>query len=57
MLCALASAAFQTRVGLRPSALNERDKDGRPVKIDSRHAYGATRNLVKRFWSDHRTAT
>jgi len=57
LLGPLASTAFQTMVGLRPSALNDRDSDGRPVKIDSCHAYGATRDLVKRLWPDHHTPT
>jgi hypothetical protein len=53
ILAPLASAAFQTMVGLRPASLDNRDANGRPVKIDSCYAYGASRELVKRLWPEH----
>lgn len=43
----VATAAYQTTVGVRPSSLNQRGDDGKPLKIDSCHAYGASRALVK----------
>ncbi|WP_026045464.1 DUF2889 domain-containing protein [Burkholderia stagnalis] len=49
----LASAAFQTMVDVRPSSLDNRDGSGKPVKIDSCYAYGASRDLVKALWPDH----
>ncbi|MDS0857155.1 DUF2889 domain-containing protein [Burkholderia pseudomultivorans] len=53
----VATVAYQTMVGIRPSSLNVRDGDGKPVKIDSCHAYGASRELVKRLWPEyHRPA-
>lgn len=53
----VATAAYQTMVGIRPSSLNVRDGDGKPVKIDSCYAYGASRDLVKRLWPEyHRPA-
>jgi hypothetical protein len=53
LLGPLATTAFQTMVGFRLSSLDQRDSDGKPVKIDSCHAYGATRDLVKTLWPEH----
>lgn len=53
ILTPLATAAYQTMVGFRPSSLNEYDSNGKPVKIDSCYAYGASRDLVKRLWPEH----
>ncbi|MBU9455811.1 DUF2889 domain-containing protein [Burkholderia multivorans] len=53
ILTPLATAAYQTMVGFRPSSLNEYDSDGKPVKIDRCYAYGASRDLVKRLWPEH----
>ena len=50
LLGPLASTAFQTMVTERPSALEERDESGKPRKIDSCHAYGASRDLVRTLW-------
>ena len=50
LLGPLASAAFQTMVTERPPTLDERDASGKPRKIDSCHAYGASRDLVKTLW-------
>lgn len=49
----LASAAFQTMVDVRPSSLDKRDSSGKPVKIDTCFAYGASRDLVKTLWPEH----
>ncbi|SAL28002.1 hypothetical protein AWB70_01661 [Caballeronia cordobensis] len=53
LLGPLASAAFQTMVTERPSALEARDDQGKPRKIDSCHAYGASRDLVKTLWPEY----
>jgi hypothetical protein len=53
LLGPLATTAFQTMVAERPSALEQRDSEGKPVKIDSCHAYGATRGLVRALWPDY----
>lgn len=52
ILTPLATAAFQTMSRYRTAAPDRRDADGRPVKIDSCHAYGASRALVKQFWPE-----
>ncbi|WP_175916653.1 MULTISPECIES: DUF2889 domain-containing protein [unclassified Burkholderia] len=49
----VATAAYQTTVGARPSSLNSRGDDGKPLKIDSCHAYGASRDLVKSLWPEY----
>jgi hypothetical protein len=53
LLGPLASTAFQTMVTERPSALDERDDCGKPRKIDSCHAYGASRDLVRTLWPEY----
>jgi hypothetical protein len=53
LLTPLATTAIQAMVGLRTSTLEQRDNDGKPVKIDSCHAYSATRGLVKRHWPEY----
>ena len=53
LLAPLASVAYQTMTVRRMHLLNERDAEGRPVKIDSCHAYGASRSLVERLWPEH----
>jgi hypothetical protein len=53
VLAPLASAAYQTMTGIRPAMLENRESNGRPVKIDSCYAYGASRDLVKRLWPEH----
>jgi len=50
MMAPLASAAFQTMYSVRTSGVNEVDAQGRPRKIDSCHAYGASRELVRMNW-------
>lgn len=55
LLGPLASAAYQTMVTERPSRFSERDEQGKPRKIDSCHAYGASRELVKALWPDYHT--
>ena len=49
----MASAAYQTMTALRRHLLDARDAEGRPAKIDSCYAYGASRDLVKRWWPEH----
>ena len=53
----VATAAYQTMVGVRPSSLNYRDDNGKPLKIDSCYAYGAPRDLVKRLWPEYHQPT
>ncbi|SOE55066.1 Protein of unknown function [Caballeronia arationis] len=53
LLGPLASTAYQTMVTERPSALDERDVRGKPRKVDSCHAYGASRELVKTLWPEY----
>jgi hypothetical protein len=53
----MASAAYQTLTAVRSHLVDQRDAEGRPVKIDSCHAYGASRALVERIWpAYHRSA-
>lgn len=57
MMIPLASAAFQTAYSVGPSRVGERDASGRPRKIDSCYAYGASRDLVALQWpAFHRPA-
>ena len=53
MLVSLASAAVQTMYSV--STLNRHDvnADGRPSKIDSCYAYGASSELVLKYWPNH----
>ncbi|HHX4174578.1 TPA: DUF2889 domain-containing protein, partial [Burkholderia contaminans] len=53
LLGPIATTAYQTMVGMRKSSLEARDSDGKPLKIDSCHAYGASRDLVKRLWPEY----
>jgi len=46
----LASAAYQTIYSVRPFDGSEAAVDGRPRKIDSCYAYGASRELVLSYW-------
>ncbi|MGC4250594.1 MAG: DUF2889 domain-containing protein [Sphingobium sp.] len=52
ILTPLASAAFQTMTGMNGPMPDIRDANGRPTKIDSCHAYGASRELVKQLWPE-----
>lgn len=58
LLIPLASAAMQSMTSLRSQEdLEARDPDGRPRKIDSCYAYGASRELVLQRWpSFHKPA-
>nr|WP_175803085.1 DUF2889 domain-containing protein [Burkholderia anthina] len=49
----VATTAYQTMVGVRSSPLNDRNSEGKPLKIDSCYAYGASRDLVKHLWPEH----
>lgn len=58
ILAPLATAAWQTMTVQRRHLLDARDSNGKPVKIDSCYAYGASRELVQHLWPDfHRPAT
>lgn len=46
----LASAAFQTIFSVRQRVGDDVDANGRPRKIDSCYAYGASRELVRLHW-------
>jgi len=53
ILVPLASAAYQTMTQFRQHLLHATDASGRPAKIDSCYAYGASRALVRHFWPEH----
>lgn len=53
LLGPIATTAYQTMVGMRKSSLEALDSEGKPLKIDSCHAYGASRGLVKRLWPEY----
>lgn len=59
MLIPLATAAFQSMHTVRmQQQRDELDAQGRPRKIDSCYAYGASRELVKQLWPEfHRPPT
>jgi hypothetical protein len=50
LLIPLATAAYQTMVGVRTSRPDVVNRMGRPVKIDSCYAYASHREVVKRRW-------
>ena len=50
LLIPLATAAYQTMVGVRANRPDVVNFAGRPVKIDSCYAYASQRDLVKRRW-------
>jgi len=50
LLIPLATAAYQTLVGVRNSRPDVVDRLGRPVKIDSCYAYASQRDVVRRRW-------
>jgi hypothetical protein len=50
MLIPLASAAYQAMHSVRLHQVNDVDASGRPLKIDSCYAYGASRELVLQRW-------
>ena len=56
VLVPLASAAYQTMTRFRTHLLHATDASGKPAKIDSCYAYGASRALVKHFWPEHQRA-
>ncbi|MFO1323642.1 MAG: DUF2889 domain-containing protein [Burkholderiales bacterium] len=53
LLIPLATAAYQTLSTLRVSRPDVVNRVGKPVKIDSCYAYGATRELVRERWPAH----
>jgi hypothetical protein len=54
MMVVLASAAYQTMFSLSTRNVDDVDKNGRPRKIDSCYAYGASRELVLKYWPEFR---
>jgi|SRR5690606_5417302 len=50
LMIPLASAAYQTLYSLQTSQVSAMDARGKPSKIDSCYAYGASRELVKMHW-------
>lgn len=54
ILIPLATAAIQSVIPFRAQTLvDERDASGKPRKIDSCHAYGASRELVREHWPEY----
>ncbi|WP_326536618.1 DUF2889 domain-containing protein [Pseudorhodoferax sp.] len=54
LMTVVASAAYQTMFSVRSTRdLPDLDASGRPRKIDSCFAYGASRELVQRLWPEH----
>lgn len=56
MLVALASAAYQAIYSVGTGDRDQVDANGRPRKIDSCYAYGASRELVLRYWPEFHRA-
>lgn len=52
LLIPMATAAIQSLSPVRNAGPDKLDASGRPVKIDSCFAYGATSDVVKRRWPD-----
>lgn len=58
LLIPMATTAFQSLSQVNRGRAERVDANGRPLKIDSCYAYGATRELVRVQWPQfHRTAT
>ncbi|SIT41748.1 conserved hypothetical protein [Paraburkholderia piptadeniae] len=53
LLGPLATTALQTIYGLRKSRLDQRDGEGKPIKLDSCHAFSSERELVRRLWPEY----
>jgi hypothetical protein len=53
LLVPLATTAFQTLAPLRHSRPPRLDANGRPLQIDSCHAYSSKREVVMRRWPQH----
>jgi hypothetical protein len=53
LLGPLASTAYQTLTVRRINQFDTRDTEGRPNKIDSCHAYSASRDLVRQHWPEY----
>lgn len=57
LMVVVATAAYQTLFSVRTREAGDVDAQGRPGKIDSCYAYGASRELVLRYWPEfHRPA-
>jgi hypothetical protein len=53
LLMPLATVAFQTLSPVRQAQPLRRDATGRPLKIDSCYAYGASEALVREHWPEY----
>lgn len=53
LLAQMATVAFQTNAPQRIAAEGPLDANGRPLKIDSCHAYASSRELVRVRWPAH----
>ncbi len=53
LLIPLATAAYQTLTTLRSQRPDVVDRAGKPLKVDSCYAYGASRELVQVRWPEH----
>lgn len=53
LLIPLATAAYQTIAEVRLARPDALDATGRPLKVDSCHAYAATRDIVRKRWPRH----
>lgn len=51
LLGPIATTAIQTLAPRR--GIDDRDRDGRPTRIDSCHAYASNGEVVRRYWPDH----
>jgi hypothetical protein len=51
LLGPIATAAIQTLAPRR--GIDDRDRNGRPTRIDSCHAYASDGEVVRRYWPDH----
>jgi hypothetical protein len=53
LLAPMATTAFQTMGRSRRAADFARDSTGRPTKVDSCYAYGASNALVENNWPEY----
>lgn len=57
LLGPVATTAYQTLAEVRLARPDERDRNGRPVRIDSCLAYAGDGDLVRRRWPEHFTGS
>jgi hypothetical protein len=53
LLAPMATVAFQTLSPVRRAEDMARDTTGRPLKVDSCYAYGASQALVRQHWPEY----